>query len=94
VLLADSPMILPNHLGDEVSRVTSFARTLCSVKENNETHLAYVYLHTNGSTSQAARILDISIRQVQRKLAELRKNPRWRPLLENHNHRRRIRRRG
>jgi DNA-binding NtrC family response regulator len=81
VLLADGAMIQPNHLGDEALRVTSFARTLCSFKENHETHLAYVYLHTKGNTSQTAKILDISIRQVQRKLAELRKNPRWRPLL-------------
>lgn len=82
VLLADSPVILPSHLGDETSRVPSFTRTLCSFKENDETHLAYVYLHTNSNTAQTARVLDISIRQVQRKLAELRKNPRWRSLLD------------
>jgi DNA-binding NtrC family response regulator len=82
VLLADTPVILPRHLGDETSHSPSFARTLCSLKENNETHLAYVYLHTKGNTAQTAQILDISLRQVQRKLAELRKNPRWRSLLE------------
>jgi DNA-binding NtrC family response regulator len=81
VLLADSPVILPSHLGAEVSQAPSFARTLCSFKENHETHLAYVYLHTKGSTAQTARILDLSLRQVQRRLAELRKNPRWRSLL-------------
>jgi DNA-binding NtrC family response regulator len=81
VLLADGPAILPSHLGDEAFLGPSFARTLCSFKENDETHLAYVYLHTKGNTAQAARILEISIRQVQRKLAELRKNPRWRSLL-------------
>jgi transcriptional regulator with PAS, ATPase and Fis domain len=81
VLLADSPVILPSHLGAEPSRRPSFARTLCSLKENSETHLAYVYSHTKGNTAQTARILDISIRQVQRKVADLRKNPQWRPLL-------------
>ncbi len=81
VLLADSPVILPSHLGIETPRAPSFARTLCSLRENNETHLAYVYLHTKGDTAQAARILGISMRQVQRKMAELRKNPRWRALL-------------
>jgi DNA-binding NtrC family response regulator len=81
VLLTDSPVISPSHLGAEPSRIPSFARTLCSLKENDETHLAYVYLHTNGNTANAARILGISIRQVQRKLTELRKNPRWRSLL-------------
>jgi DNA-binding NtrC family response regulator len=81
VLLADSSVILPNYLGAEAYRGPSFARTLCSIKENNETHLAYVYLHTKGDTAQAARILGISIRQVQRKLTELKKNPRWRSLL-------------
>jgi DNA-binding NtrC family response regulator len=82
VLLADAPVILPHHLGDETPRSPSFARTLCSLKENNETHLAYVYLHTKGNTAQTAQILGISLRQVQRKLAELRKNPRWRSLLD------------
>lgn len=81
VLLADSPVILPSDLGAEASRGPALARTLCSFKENDETHLAYVYFHTKGNTAHAAKILDISIRQVQRKLAELRKNPRWKPLL-------------
>jgi two-component system response regulator AtoC len=83
VLLADVPVILPHHLGEETFRSPSFARTPCSSKENNETHLAYVYLHANGNTAQTAQILEISLRQVQRKLAELRKNPRWRSLLED-----------
>jgi DNA-binding NtrC family response regulator len=81
VLLADTPVVLPRHLGDEASRRSSFARTLCSLKENSDTHLAYVYSHTKGNTAQTAQILDISLRQVQRKLAELRKNPQWGPLL-------------
>jgi DNA-binding NtrC family response regulator len=81
VLLAEGPVILPSHLGDEAFRGPSFARTLCSLKENSDTHLAYVYLHTQGNTAQTARILEISVRQVQRKLAELRKSPRARFLL-------------
>jgi DNA-binding NtrC family response regulator len=83
VLLADAPLILPSHFGADAPRAPSFARTLSSLKENNDTHLAYVYSHTNGNTAQTARILDVSIRQVQRKLAELRKNPRWQALLKD-----------
>ena len=81
VLLADVPMIQPGHFGVETSRGPAFARTLCSLKENNEAHLAYVYSHTGGNSAETARILEISMRQVQRKLAELKKNPHWRRLL-------------
>jgi len=82
VLLADASMILPKHLGEASPRAPSLARTLCSFKENYNAHLVYVYLHTRGNTRQTAQILDVSPRQVQRKLAELRHNPHWESLLE------------
>ena len=83
VLLTDVPIILPTHLGDSHSRAPSLARRLCSFKENYDTHLVYVYVHTKGDTSQTARILDVSVRQVQRELAYLRRNPRWKSMLGN-----------
>ena len=81
VLLTDSPMILPSHLGEEPLQTPSFARTLCSFKENYDTHLVYVYVHTKGNTKQTAQILNVSVRQVQRKLTGLRQNPRWKSML-------------
>lgn len=83
VLLTDAPMILPKHLGEAPPRAPSLARTLCSFKENYDAHLVYVYVQTMGNTRQAAQILDVSLRQVQRKLAELRHNPHWKSLLED-----------
>ncbi|NVM21189.1 MAG: sigma-54-dependent Fis family transcriptional regulator [Desulfobacterales bacterium] len=81
VLLADSTQILPHHLGEESAPVSSLSRTLCSLKEDVEMHMAYVLKHTNGDRKQAARILGVSVRHVQRKLAQMKKNPRWKALL-------------
>ncbi|MEE9418638.1 MAG: hypothetical protein V3W43_04120 [Desulfatiglandaceae bacterium] len=55
VLLADAPMIFLRHLGEEPSQAPSFARTLCSFKENYDTHLVYVYVYTKGNTTEPAR---------------------------------------
>jgi DNA-binding NtrC family response regulator len=81
VLLAESELILPQHLGVEYTSVPSFARTLCSSKENSETHLAFVLAHTKGNRKQTAQILGVSVRQVQRQIALMKNNPRWKPLL-------------
>jgi DNA-binding NtrC family response regulator len=37
--------------------------------------------HTHGDRKQAAQILGITVRQLQRKLVEMRRNPRWKPIL-------------
>jgi DNA-binding NtrC family response regulator len=81
VLLAESGLILPQHLGVEYTSVPSFARTLCSSKENSETHLAFVLAQTKGNRKQTAQILGVSVRQVQRQIALMKNNPRWKPLL-------------
>lgn len=81
VLLADEIQILPRHLGEESPSVPSFARSLCSLKEDAKMQMAYVLTHTGGSRSQAARILGITVRQIQRKLAQMKENPRWKSLL-------------
>jgi len=80
VLLNETNMILPKHLGINsfsLPQKPSFARRLCRLKENEETHFAYVLSYTKGDKKQAADILGISVRQVQRKVSLMRKNPRW-----------------
>ncbi|MBW2123680.1 MAG: sigma-54-dependent Fis family transcriptional regulator, partial [Deltaproteobacteria bacterium] len=77
VLLADSTLILPRHLEGGESSVVSFGRTLCTLKENDEIHVAYVLNQTRGNRREAARILGVTVRQVQRKLARMKKDPRW-----------------
>jgi len=71
-ILAETPLILPEHLG-EISGLSSFpaGRKLCTLKENYKLHLAYVLDHVQGDRHAAARILGITVRQLQRKLAEL-----------------------
>ncbi len=81
VLLADTATIVPHHLGEEIASPPLFARSLCSLKENYETHLLYVLNHTRGDRKQAARILGVTVRQLQRKLVEMRRNPKWKILL-------------
>ncbi len=81
VLLAESGLILPQHLSTDYISVASFARTLCSLQDDSKTHLAFVLAHTKGDRKQAAQILGVSVRQVQRRIALMKNNPRWRPLL-------------
>jgi len=72
VILADTPVILPAHLG-EITQPSSSpsGRKLCTFKENYDLHLAFVLNHTKGDRREAARILGITVRQLQRKLAEM-----------------------
>lgn len=81
VLVADSNLIMPHHLGEDYPPVSSFARTLCSLKEDHERHVAYVLTQTKGDRKEAAGILGVSVRQVQRKLAQMKNDPRWKSLL-------------
>ncbi len=80
VLLAESGLILPQHLGMEYVAVPSFARTLCNLKENSNVHFAFVLAQTKGDRQKTARILGVSVRQVQRKIALMKDNPRWKSL--------------
>ena len=81
VLLAESGLILPRHLGMEYDSVPSFARTLCSLKDDSKVHLAFILAHTKGDREQAAQILGVTVRQIQRKLALMKDDPRWKLLL-------------
>jgi len=72
VILADTSIILPAHLGEITEPLSSpSGRKLCTFKENYDLHLAFVLNHTKGDRRQAARILGITVRQLQRKLAEM-----------------------
>ncbi len=82
VLICDEEIIQPHHLGkSETQQSSPFARTLCSLKEDAERHLAFVLMQTQGDRKKTAEILGVSVRHVQRRLAELKKTPQWKPLL-------------
>ncbi len=53
------------------------SRPLCTLKENAESHVAFVMDHCRHDTARAADILGVTPRQVQRRLADMRDNPDW-----------------
>lgn len=72
VLLAEGPVILPVNLGDSPAmefQPSLSSRSLCTLKENDAAHVMYVLHSTGGNRREAARILGITLRQLQRKLA-------------------------
>jgi DNA-binding NtrC family response regulator len=81
VLVADSNMILPSHLGMIAKSQSTLSRQLCTLKENDEAHLVYVLKNVHGDRSRAAQILGITVRQLQRKIAAMKKNPQWESVL-------------
>ncbi|MGV8057470.1 MAG: sigma-54-dependent transcriptional regulator [Smithellaceae bacterium] len=70
VILADGFNILPVHLGEMKAPVSITESSLCTLKENYNRHMAFVLNHTKGDRRETARILGITLRQLQRKLAE------------------------
>lgn len=85
VLVAHSTFILPEHLKikDIKSQISKNSRKLCSLKENYYSHIAYVLNHTEGNKKQAAQILGISTRQVQRKISEMKEDPQLKSYLKD-----------
>jgi DNA-binding NtrC family response regulator len=81
VLLCEGGMILPHHLGKQPTRQSLFGRRLCSLKENDETQVAYVLMNTGGDRRQTAEVLGITVRQLQRKLAQMRNDTYWREVM-------------
>jgi DNA-binding NtrC family response regulator len=77
VLIADGPCILPGHLGMKALERDPSVRNLCSLKDNDMIHVAYVMKQTGGNRTEAARILGITLRQLQRKLAVMKEDPEW-----------------
>ncbi|PKN04799.1 MAG: hypothetical protein CVU74_05060 [Deltaproteobacteria bacterium HGW-Deltaproteobacteria-9] len=77
VIMADGSIIEPAHLGGEaVATVSSSSlsslssRRLCTLKENDAAHVMFVLNYTKGNRPESARILGITLRQLQRKLAQ------------------------
>lgn len=81
VIVADGSVIAPHHFpwGNRVERAE--ARSLSSLKENEDAHVVYVLRQTEGDRNAAARILGVSLRHLQRKIAGLRNDPTWSDLL-------------
>jgi len=75
VLLAEGPAITPASLGGNGTHRAPSAesdRTLCTLKENDMAQVLFVLNATGGNRREAAGILGITLRQLQRKLAEVR----------------------
>jgi DNA-binding NtrC family response regulator len=73
VLLSDGPVIMPADLGGNGmpnGPISGSSRSLCTLKENDAAHVMFVLNSTGGNRREAARILGITLRQLQRKLAE------------------------
>ncbi len=72
VLVAAGPTIAPIDLGMPLvshARPSPAAPHLDSLKENELRHVAFVLARTKGNRREAARILGITVRQLQRKIA-------------------------
>ena len=83
VLMCQSRTVTPQDLGDAPRATPVFERTLCSLKKNYDTHIVYVLTHTKGNRKAAADILGITVRQLQRKIAELKADPDWQDQLHD-----------
>ena len=83
VLLTDSNIILPGHLGMTSTILSPSTRQLCTLKENDEAQLVYVLTNAGGDRSKAAQILGITVRQLQRKIAALKINPQWESIIRD-----------
>jgi DNA-binding NtrC family response regulator len=81
VIVAPGDVIHPHHFPIGNEEESANGRTLSSLKDNEEAHIVYVLKQTVGDRREACRILGVSLRQLQRKLAALRIHPKWRDLL-------------
>ncbi len=79
VLMSDTDTLYPRHFEADQSHVqpVSNRRSLCSLKENEAAHVAFVLEQVSGDRKKAARILNVTVRQVQRKLVQLKEHPHW-----------------
>ena len=77
VLMAETPCLETLHLDGIPETVSLSERSLCSLKRNYDLHLLFVLDRTRGDRREAARILGVTVRQLQRKIAELKQDPEW-----------------
>lgn len=75
VILAESDLIQPRHLGEHQEDDALLMPALCSLKENRNRHVANVLNQTGGDRKQAARILGVTVRHVQRILSQMKDDP-------------------
>lgn len=71
VIMSDSDQIQPQHLGEHRQEPSISTPALCSLKEERNRHVAHVLSHTGGDRKQAARILGVTVRHVQRILSQM-----------------------
>lgn len=83
VLHAETDCISSQDIGEKSTPASPFSQTLCTVKENTEKHILYILSQTQGDRKKAASILGVTVRQVQRRLAEMKKNPQLRDLTDD-----------
>jgi len=83
VLIADTEYIQPSHLDGNEMPPSPFVRRLCTLKEDADRHVAYVISQANGDRKKAAAILGVTVRQVQRRLAEMKEDPQWSQVLRD-----------
>ncbi len=82
VILSERNIILPSDFGFNTnSEISVNELNLNSLKENSDEHVIRVLAHTNGDKKAAANILGLSLRQVQRKIAEMKDNSRLKEML-------------
>ncbi len=82
VLLCEGDVILPEHLNIIPIPPPLFSRKLSNLKENERSHIAFVLNHTGGDRRKSAQILGITVRQLQRKLAEMKQDPAWAKVIQ------------
>ena len=76
--------LLPeSHCTSQGASENPAAHRLCSLRENEARHVAYVLHAVQGDRHEAARILGISVRQVQRKIAALQEDDRLGTLFDD-----------
>jgi two-component system response regulator HydG len=80
-LFCDSGTVMPVHLGLSPAPASGLSRSLCTLKEDAQRHMLFVLSRTGGDRKEAARILGISLRQIQRRIAQMSRQPRWKDLL-------------
>lgn len=83
LILSRGQPIAPEHIDSGSEMADPFSRTMCSLKDNEDAHVVYVLGNVRGNRNAAARILGITVRQVQRKIARLRELPTWRKRIDD-----------
>ena len=68
---AGSGWVLPRHIDGTTTAEPSVSGNLCSLKECANAHVAHVLSHCEGDRTAASKILGISVRQLQRRLAQM-----------------------